>query len=178
MVACTNGDGSLPPPPRDAASVRDPRLCKHVHDNVHGNIFLDPVISSTITRFIFRISCFSSCIEFYSLKESFYYVTMLISFLCFSFWLFGFAVELEVHRYWAVSEVKKLFVTLLVRSLRQSFRVCLFVDFGFGFGLLHLQASRVETTRWVNIRLVSVWIRLSVCEIVLGWTLLFEIDLG
>ncbi|XP_057447469.1 uncharacterized protein LOC130739233 isoform X2 [Lotus japonicus] len=43
MVACANGDGSLPPPPRDAASVRDPRLCKHVHDNVHGNIFLDPL---------------------------------------------------------------------------------------------------------------------------------------
>ncbi|XP_027357843.1 deoxynucleoside triphosphate triphosphohydrolase SAMHD1 homolog isoform X2 [Abrus precatorius] len=42
MGAYCNGDVSLPQS-YDVASSRDLRLCKHVHDNVHGNIYLDPL---------------------------------------------------------------------------------------------------------------------------------------
>ncbi|KAH1192473.1 Deoxynucleoside triphosphate triphosphohydrolase SAMHD1 [Glycine max] len=40
MGAYCNGDVSLPPS-YDVASGEDPRFCKHVRDNVHGNIYLD-----------------------------------------------------------------------------------------------------------------------------------------
>ncbi|RDX67337.1 Deoxynucleoside triphosphate triphosphohydrolase SAMHD1-like protein [Mucuna pruriens] len=42
MGAYCNGDVSLRPS-YDVASNQDPRFCKHVHDNVHGNIYLDPL---------------------------------------------------------------------------------------------------------------------------------------
>jgi len=44
MGAYCNVDVSLPPF-YGVASSQDPRFCKHVHDNVHGNIYIDPVIS-------------------------------------------------------------------------------------------------------------------------------------
>jgi len=44
MGAYCNVDVSLPPS-HGVVSGQDPRFCKHVHDNVHGNIYLDPVIS-------------------------------------------------------------------------------------------------------------------------------------
>ncbi|RZB81446.1 deoxynucleoside triphosphate triphosphohydrolase SAMHD1 homolog isoform X3 [Glycine soja] len=40
MGAYCNGNVSLSPS-YDVASAEDPRFCKHVHDNVHGNIYLD-----------------------------------------------------------------------------------------------------------------------------------------
>ncbi|KAL2979103.1 hypothetical protein AAZX31_13G153400 [Glycine max] len=40
MGAYCNGNVSLSPS-YDVASAQDPRFCKHVHDNVHGNIYLD-----------------------------------------------------------------------------------------------------------------------------------------
>lgn len=43
MGAYSNVDVSLPP---SYDVVSGPRFCKHVHDNVHGNIYLDPVISN------------------------------------------------------------------------------------------------------------------------------------
>lgn len=43
MGAC--GDGELP---RRISTVVDRRVSKQVHDNVHGNIYLDPVSSSII----------------------------------------------------------------------------------------------------------------------------------
>ncbi|KAK4782022.1 hypothetical protein SAY86_016124 [Trapa natans] len=43
MGACCNHDLSLMIPPRGLASQQNVRLSKHVYDNVHGNIFLDPL---------------------------------------------------------------------------------------------------------------------------------------
>ncbi|KAL9323330.1 hypothetical protein ACSQ67_008187 [Phaseolus vulgaris] len=42
MGAYCNVDVSLPPF-YGVASSQDPRFCKHVHDNVHGNIYIDPL---------------------------------------------------------------------------------------------------------------------------------------
>ncbi|KAL2335643.1 hypothetical protein Fmac_016856 [Flemingia macrophylla] len=42
MGAYNNVDVSLPPS-YDVTSGQDPRFCKHVHDNVHGNIYIDPL---------------------------------------------------------------------------------------------------------------------------------------
>ncbi|KAK7266124.1 hypothetical protein RIF29_18764 [Crotalaria pallida] len=42
MGAYCNGDVSMPPS-NDVTSTRHFRLSKHVHDNVHGNIYLDPL---------------------------------------------------------------------------------------------------------------------------------------
>nr|KYP32641.1 Protein SAMHD1 isogeny [Cajanus cajan] len=42
MEAYNNVDGSLPPS-YDVAWGQDPRFCKHVHDNLHGNIYIDPL---------------------------------------------------------------------------------------------------------------------------------------
>ncbi|KAL1345881.1 hypothetical protein HN51_019555 [Arachis hypogaea] len=41
MGACCNGDVSALPHSYDAVSARDLRPSKHVHDNLHGNIYLD-----------------------------------------------------------------------------------------------------------------------------------------
>ncbi|RYR56835.1 hypothetical protein Ahy_A05g022548 [Arachis hypogaea] len=41
MGACCNGDVSSLPHSYDAVSARDLRPSKHVHDNLHGNIYLD-----------------------------------------------------------------------------------------------------------------------------------------
>ncbi|XP_027923390.1 deoxynucleoside triphosphate triphosphohydrolase SAMHD1 homolog isoform X2 [Vigna unguiculata] len=43
MGAYSHIDGSLPPPSYAVVSGQDPRFCKHVHDNVHGNIYIDPL---------------------------------------------------------------------------------------------------------------------------------------
>lgn len=43
MGACQNGDVSLSPPGGFKSSHSSLRFSKHVHDNVHGNIFLDPL---------------------------------------------------------------------------------------------------------------------------------------
>lgn len=61
MGAYCNGDVSLPPS-YDVASGEDPRFCKHVRDNVHGNIYLDSVffINHSFFFSFFRILlCFS-----------------------------------------------------------------------------------------------------------------------
>lgn len=42
MGAYNNVDGSLPPS-YDVAWGQDPRFCKHIHDNLHGNIYIDPL---------------------------------------------------------------------------------------------------------------------------------------
>ncbi|CAJ1946759.1 unnamed protein product [Sphenostylis stenocarpa] len=43
MGVFSNVDVSMPPSYDDFVSGQDPRFCKHVHDNVHGNIYLDPL---------------------------------------------------------------------------------------------------------------------------------------
>lgn len=77
MGAYCNGNVSLSPS-YDVASAQDPRFCKHVHDNVHGNIYLDSVIfiNHSIFSFFFRI------LLSFSYKESEYADSLLFIFFC------------------------------------------------------------------------------------------------
>ncbi|KAL5150382.1 Deoxynucleoside triphosphate triphosphohydrolase SAMHD1 [Glycine soja] len=74
MGAYCNGNVSLSPS-YDVASAEDPRFCKHVHDNVHGNIYLDSlslkfIDTEQFQRHASRVETTRYCLEFvYLMKE-------------------------------------------------------------------------------------------------------------
>lgn len=62
-----------------SSSTDDRRFSKHIHDNVHGNIYLDSVLPLILRIFIFMFKSFCNCLS-YVFLVSFYFFLFLIVF--------------------------------------------------------------------------------------------------